>query len=82
MTVTWKVPLLMASPDESVKSWNEKLNVPSELTSVDGRVNVSCCGPAGAFSQVSMTVMEVPAAAVPSNWGDVLLVTGTLLTVA
>ena len=48
-----------------MKSWKVKLNVPSELIAEAGRVKVIGWVPAGPFVQVSVTVMEVPAAVVP-----------------
>ena len=80
MAETWKVPLVTALP-LYVKSWNAKLYVsdsPAAVMSEAGRVNVMGVGvaPWGGLVQVSVTVMEVPAADVPSIMGAVLLVTG------
>src|SRR5579883_1426886 len=82
VAVTLNVPLRIGLPEESRKSWNGKLKVPSDWIDEAGRVKVLVVVlvPFGALVQTSVTVTRVPIGVVPVNTGAVLLVTGTPLT--
>ena len=89
MAETAKVPLVTGLPVEVGEVLEREAERASEFAvgvmSEAGRVKVMVgllALAAPNSSQVSVTVTEVPAAAVPSSAGDVLLVTGMPLMVA